>query len=196
MRGIHLKGRSLFLTLFLLGFAAGVLYITLFGRAAVHETTLMSAYFFSKYQQVEFASDELFLYTLKSRLSVFTILWLTGLTVLGMAAAYVTVFWIGAALGITVTTAAIKMGPAGILLCIAAGLPHFILYAAAGVWILKKTCSMSGSREWRTRQWTDGKKIFYSYALVWIAGAGIFLAGAFLESYVNPLFLKTVLSLV
>ena len=37
MKEIRLKGRSLFLTLFLLGFVAGVLYITLFGRAAVHE---------------------------------------------------------------------------------------------------------------------------------------------------------------
>ena len=116
MKEIRLKGRSLFLTLFLLGFVAGVLYITLFGRAAVHETTLMSSYFFTKYQQVEFASDELFLYTLKARISVFTILWLTGLTVLGMAAVCVFLFRIGAALGITVTTAAVKMGPAGILL--------------------------------------------------------------------------------
>ena len=83
MKGYSLSGRSLFLTLFLSGFAAGVLYITLFGKAAAHETTLMSAYFFSKYQQVEFASEELFWYTLKARMSVFTILWLTGLTVLG-----------------------------------------------------------------------------------------------------------------
>ena len=98
MKGYSLSGRSLFLTLFLSGFAAGVLYITLFGKAAAHETTLMSAYFFSKYQQVEFASEELFWYTLKARMSVFTILWLTGLTVLGTAAVCVFLFWIGAAL--------------------------------------------------------------------------------------------------
>ena len=193
MKRIRLGSRNLFLTLFLAGFAAGVLYIAMFGRTAVHETTLMSAYFFSKYQQVEFASEELFVYTLKSRMSVFTILWLAGLTVLGTAAVCVFLFWIGAALGITVTTAAVKMGPVGILLCVAAGLPHFILYVPAGCWLLKRVSAVPGSGEWRTRQWGDGKRMFRMYLLVWLAGAAIFLAGAFLESYVNPMFLKTVL---
>lgn len=193
MRKIRLNGRNLFLTLFLSGFTAGVVYITIFGRAAAHETTLMSAYFFSKYQQVEFASEELFLYTLKSRMSVFTVLWFAGLTVLGTAAVCACLFGIGAALGITVTVAAIKMGAPGILLCIAAGLPHFILYVPAGCWLLKRIAAMGGNREWRGRQWTDGGRMFRLYLLVFLAGTAVFLAGAFLESYVNPVFLKMVL---
>ena len=36
MKRIRLGSRNLFLTLFLAGFAAGVLYIAMFGRAAVH----------------------------------------------------------------------------------------------------------------------------------------------------------------
>ncbi len=78
--------RGKFLPVFLTGFAAGVLYMALFGRSIVHETTLLSRYFFSKYQQVEFASGELFLYILKSRMSAFTLLWLTGFTFFGTAA--------------------------------------------------------------------------------------------------------------
>ena len=38
--------------------------------------------------------------------------------------------------------------------------------------------------------------MFYRYLLVWLAGAVVFLAGAFLESYVNPLFLKTALAVI
>lgn len=38
--------RKRFLTIFLSGFAAGVLYMVVFGRAVVHETTLLSRYFF------------------------------------------------------------------------------------------------------------------------------------------------------
>lgn len=196
MRGIRQKDRNLFLTLFLLGFVAGVLYIALFGKAAVHETTLMSVYFFTKYQQVEFASEELFLYTLKSRMSVFTILWLAGLTVLGSAVVCLFLFLAGGALGVTITAAAVKLGPVGILICIAAGLPQFILYIPAGCWLLRRISAMSGSREWRTRQWSDGKRTLSPYLLLWLAGAAIFLAGAFLESYVNPLFLKTALKLL
>ena len=48
----------------------------------------------------------------------------------------------------------------------------------------------------RGRQWRDGKGMFYRYLLVWLAGAVVFLAGAFLESYVNPLFLKTALAVI
>ncbi len=189
----HSRERNLFLTLFLSGFVLGVLYITVFGKAAVHDTTLMSPYFFSKYRQIEFVSEELFLYTLKSRLSAFTVLWLTGLTVLGAVSAYAYLIWIGAALGITVTTAAMKMGIQGIILCIAGSLPHFVLYVPAGCWLLKKICEMSGSREVKTRQWGNGKRLFFSYLFVWLAGALLFLAGAFLESYVNPFFLRTFL---
>lgn len=193
MKKIHFRGRSPFLPLFLIGFVGGVLYIAVFGKAAVYGTSLLSPYFFSKYQYVEYVSEELFLYTLKSRLSAFTILWLTGLTVLGTAAAYFYLFWVGAALGITITTATMKMGLKGIGFCIVSSLPHFVLYIPVVCWILKKICEMSGNQEWNTRQWGNGKRRFYAYLLVWLTGALLLLGGVFLESYVNPFFLKTFL---
>ncbi len=189
-KGIQLKNRDFFLTLFLAGFAMGVLYITVFGKEAVHQTSLLSPYFFSKYERLEFAPEELFLYTFKSRLSTFLVLWLTGLTVLGTLAAYSYLLWIGAALGITMTTAAMKMGLPGIILCIAGSLPHFVLYVPAVYWILKKICEMSGNQERKFRQWNSGKKQFFSYIIVGIFGILLLFAGAFLESYVNPFFLK------
>lgn len=190
MKGIRLKERDFLLTLFLSGFVLGVFYITVFGKEVVHSTSLLSPYFFSKYERLEFAPEELFLYTLKARLSAFFILWLTGLTVFGALAAYGYVVWIGAALGITMTTAAMKMGLSGILLCIAGGLPHFILYVPAGCWILKRICEMSGKRDGKLRQWNSGKKQLFSYLFVAVLGILVFFAGAFLESYVNPFFLK------
>jgi len=194
MKKIQCRDRSPFLALFLSGFVLGVLYIAVFGKAAVHGTSLMSPYFFSKYQSIEFVTEDLFLYTLKSRLSTFTILWLTGLTVLGTVVAYLYLFWIGAALGITATTAALKMGIQGIILCIGSSLPHFVLYVPLVCWILKKICEMSGKQEGRIRQWGNGKRHFYSYLAAWLIGALLFFAGSFLESYVNPIFLKTFLN--
>lgn len=193
MKKVHFRDRSPFLPLFLSGFVTGVLYLSIFGKAAVYETSLMSPYFVSKYSYVEFVTEELFLYTLKSRLSTFTILWLTGLTVLGTLVVHLYLFWLGAALGITVTTAAMKMGMKGILFCIAGSLPHVILYVPAVCWLLRKICEMSAGQEWNMRQWSNGKRRFYSYLLVWLTGALLLLTGAFLESYVNPLFLKTFL---
>lgn len=195
INGSRFKEKNLFLTLFLSGFVLGVLYITMFGKEAVHSTSLLSPYFFSKYERLEFAQEELFLYIFKSRLSVFFVLWLTGLTVLGTLASYGYLFWIGASLGITMTTAAMKMGLMGIVLCIASGLPHFILYVPAVYWILKRICEMSGNQDRKLRQLGgNGKKQFFSYLLIGVFGVGILFVGAFLESYVNPFFLKPFLN--
>lgn len=196
MKKIRIRSKNLFLTLFLAGFVLGVFYISVFGKTAVHSVSLMSSYFFSKYQQIEFLSEELFLYTLKSRLSTFTLLWLTGLTVLGSAASHLYLFWVGASLGITAATAAMKLGFQGILFCAVSGLPQGILYFPAFYWLLRKICDMSESREVKLRQWNGGKSLFYSYLLVWLLGAVIFSAGSFLESYVNPVFLKSFLKMI
>lgn len=191
IKGSRLKEKDFFLTLFLSGFVLGVLYITMFGKEAVHSTSLLSPYFFSKYERLEFAPEELFLYILKSRLSTFFMLWLTGLTVLGSLASYGYLLWIGVSLGITMTTAAMKMGLMGIVLCIASGLPHFILYVPAVYWILKRICEMSGNQDRKLRQWGgNNKKQFFSYLFVGVFGIMILFAGAFLESYVNPFFLR------
>ncbi|MEI3525027.1 MAG: stage II sporulation protein M [Eubacteriales bacterium] len=185
--------RGKFLPVFLTGFAAGVLYMALFGRSVVHETTLLSRYFFSKYQQVEFASGELFLYILKSRMSAFTLLWLTGFTFFGTAASLLALAWVGISLGITMTTAAMKLGFSGMLICLASGLPQLILYVPATAWLLRKISEMSESRERRSSRYSGGRGQLLSYLLVWLLGFFLFFLGSLLESYVNPLFLRAVL---
>lgn len=185
--------RGKFLPVFLTGFAAGVLYMALFGRSVVHETTLLSRYFFSKYQQVEFASGELFLYILKSRMSAFTLLWLTGFTFFGTAASLLALAWVGISLGITMTTAAMKMGFSGMLICLASGLPQLILYVPAAAWLLRKISEMSENRERRSSRYSGGRGQLLSYLLVWLLGFFLFFLGSLLESYVNPLFLRAVL---
>ncbi len=188
-----IQGKHVFLPVFLAGFVFGVFYIAVFGKTAVHSTSLLSPYFFSKYPQIEFVREELFLHTFKSRLSTFTVLWLTGLTVLGTAAAYLYLCWLGAALGITFTTAAMKMGLQGILLCIGSSLPHFVLYVPLVFWVLRKICEMSRGPKLQMRQWNSEKRRFYAYLAVWVIGTVLFFAGCFLESYVNPIFLKPIL---
>lgn len=185
--------RGKFLPVFLTGFAAGVLYMALFGRSVVHETTLLSRYFFSKYQQVEFASGELFLYILKSRMSAFTLLWLTGFTFFGTVASLLALAWVGISLGITMTTAAMKMGFSGMLICLASGLPQLILYVPTAAWLLRKISEMSENRERRSSRYSGGRGQLLSYLLVWLLGFFLFFLGSLLESYVNPLFLRAVL---
>ena len=167
--------------------------MALFGRSVVHETTLLSRYFFSKYQQVEFASGELFLYILKSRMSAFTLLWLTGFTFFGTAASLLALAWVGISLGITMTTAAMKLGFSGMLICLASGLPQLILYVPAAAWLLRKISEMSENRERRSSRYSGGRGQLLSYLLVWLLGFFLFFLGSLLESYVNPMFLKLIL---
>ena len=164
-----------------------------FGRSVIHETTLLSRYFFSKYQQMEFASGELFLYILKSRMSAFTLLWLTGFTFFGTAASFLALAWVGISLGITMTTAAMKLGFSGMLICLASGLPQLILYVPAAAWLLRKISEMSENRERRSSRYSGGRGQLLSYLLVWLLGFFLFFMGSLLESYVNPLFLRAVL---
>lgn len=182
------RGEQLFGALFLTGFVAGVLYLVAFGRTAADRTSLMSAYFFSKYQQVEFASEELFFYTLRSRMTLFTLVWLAGVTGFGGIAVPLCLLWLGAALGITASAAAMQMGFGGILLCIASGLPQFILYVPAVYGLFRKIFRMEPlRREWR------GSSARRQAFLLWGLGFLLFLVGSLLESYVNPIFLKTIL---
>lgn len=185
--------RKTFLPVFLTGFAAGILYMVFFGRAAAHETTLMSRYFFSRYQQVELASGELLWYILKSRVSFFTLLWLTGFTFFGTTAAFLSLAWMGAALGITLTTAAMKLGFMGILICLASGLPQVFLYVPALAWLLQKICETSENRPWKGQRYSGNSRQMMPYLLVWGLGFLLLLAGSLLESYVNPIFLKLIL---
>ena len=187
MKGLQIKSRSPFLTLFLSGFAAGVLYIVLFGRAAVHETTLMSTYFFSRYQQIEFASEELScLYSEIASLGIYGNLACRSdgcRDCGGICRPYLAwglpwhyrhdggdedgSFWNFVVCG---------QRPS-----------HFVLYVPACSWLLRRVCLMSSGREWRTRS------VLYQYLAVWLIGLILFTVGAWLESYVNPAFLKTVL---
>lgn len=185
--------RKTFLPVFLTGFAAGIIYMVLFGRAAAHETTLMSRYFFSRYQQVELSGGELFWYTLKSRVSFYTLLWLTGFTFFGTAAVCLSLVWMGAALGITLTTAAMKLGFLGILICLASGLPQLFLYVPAVAWLLQKICETSENRLSRGYRYDGGGRQVASYLVLWGLGFSLLLVGSLLESYVNPMLLKLIL---
>ena len=150
--------RKTFLPVFLTGFAAGILYMVLFGRGAALETA-----------------------------------GLTGFTFFGTAAVFLSLAWMGAALGITLTTAAMKLGFAGILVCLASGLPQFFLYVPAAAWLFQKICETSENRPWKGQRYSGNSRQMMPYLLVWGLGFLLLLAGSLLESYVNPMFLKLIL---
>jgi len=186
--------RKTFLPVFLTGFAAGILYMVLFGRAAAHETALLGRYFFSGYQQAELASGELLWYTLKSRVSQLTLLWLTGFTFFGTAAVFFISGVDGSGAWYHTDDGSHEAG-----LCGDSDLPRFwsaavfFLYVPAVAWLFQKICETSENRPWRGRRYGGNSRQMMPYLLVWGLGFLLFLAGSLLESYVNPMFLKVIL---
>ena len=169
------------LSFFLTGFVLGVFYILLLGRSQ-NSNMLMSSYSFSKYQYMEYSPLDLLGYILKSRLSVLVFLWLMGLTVIGSMTVLLFGLWVGFSFGLILTMAVTKLGMAGIILCLISMLPQYLVYIPAFLFGLLRIYEMSRIKKWNG-------------AYVGAFGVTCFLVilGAFLESYVNPLFLKLLL---
>ncbi len=174
------KKRKL-LSFFLAGFVLGVFYIILLGHSE-NSNMLMSSYFFSKYQYMEYSSLDLLGYILKSRLSILIFLWLMGLTVIGSMTVLLFSLWVGFSFGLILTMAVLKLGMAGILLCIISMMPQYLVYFPAFLFGLLRIYEMS-----RTKKWSGAYAGMFGITLVLV------LIGALLESYVNPLLLKMLL---
>lgn len=169
---------------FMTGFVLGVLYMILLGNAE-NSNMLMSSYFFSKYQYMEFAPMQLFGYILKSRLSLLIFLWLMGLTVVGSMTVLLFGLWAGFSFGLILTMAVIKLGIAGILLCVISMFPQYLIYFPAFLYGLLRIYEMSQQKKWNS-----------AYLVSFGLTAVLIVAGVLLESYVNPALLKLLLSRV
>lgn len=169
------------LSFFLTGFILGVFYIVLLGRSE-NSNMLMSSYFFSKYQYMEYSSLDLLGYILKSRLLMLVFLWLMGLTVIGSMTVLLFSLWAGFSFGLIVTMAVVKLGMAGILLCIISMLPQYLVYFPAFLFGLLRIYEMA-----------QAKKRNGAYAGAFGLTFLLVLAGAILESYAAPLLLKMLL---
>lgn len=169
------------LAFFLTGFALGVFYIMILGKTE-NSNMLMSSYFFSKYQYMEYEAWELMKYILKSRVSVLVFLWLMGMTVLGSMTALLFSWWVGFSMGLILTMAVVRLGIAGILLCVISTLPQYLIYVPAFVFGLVRVYEAGQSR-----------KLSVQYGIAFLVAVVLVLLGCFLESYINPVFLKSLI---
>ncbi len=169
---------------FMTGFVLGVFYIILLGRADNHNM-LMSSYFFAKYQYMEYSSLDLLVYILKSRLTLITFLWLMGLTVIGTMTVLMFSLWAGFSMGLILTMAVVKLGMAGMLLCLISMFPQYLIYFPAFLYGLLHIYEMSQQKRWNG-----------TYVAAFGLMALLVIVGGVLESYVNPMLLKALLSRV
>ena len=178
MRG---HGR-IFLALCLAGFIGGILYANTGARDHILAAGIFSDYFLEQYTQAEIQTQDYFWYILWVRAGMLAVISLLGQMkgVRRWIVAAVLV-WTGFLGGLFFTAAVIKLGPVGILFCLAAIIPQALFYIAGYGIVLWYFYSFPRA------SWNSAKTV----GTILTIGVGIIS-----ESYLNPIFLKIFLKTI
>ena len=177
----------------LLCFLAGILYANIMDNERLGAFGIWNGYFLEKFKYTRIQSQELFYYVMELRIPVMLLLLLFLFTSWGTLAGGLFLAWQSFAAGFMFAASVVVYGVKGILLVGTAAFPHYLLYILlyiaylyiASIW-KKKSQAVSGEGRMRLRDYTLG-------LIVCICIMILYITGIFLESYINPYFLKNIL---
>lgn len=166
---------------YMAGFLGGILYTNLISKDYVAVLGIFNDYFLNQYVQIDIADGSYLWYLIKIRITPLVCIILLGATRIRKLAVVVFLIWTGFLCGMIFTSATLKMGVKGILLCLVALLPQMVFYMAGYVILLM------GVYYYPKINWNIQKTIAVMLAIC---------MGIALECYMNPvlvkMFLKTV----
>lgn len=164
-----------FALFYMLGFCAGILYANLFAKDYIISMGILSEYFLNQYSADDIQIGEYLWYVTRIRLAPVFVLGALGCTRLRKGAAAVFILWTGFSSGLLFTSAVIKMGVKGIILCLIAIVPQFLFYIAgylALLWYLYTYPQI---------HWNLTKTVIFLLLMA---------VGILLECYVNPVIMQ------
>ncbi len=164
-----------FVLCYMLGFCAGILYANLVVKDYIISMGILSEYFLNEYSADDIQTAEYLWYVARIRMTPVLILGALGCTKLrkGIVAAFV--LWTGFSSGLLFTSAVIKMGVKGIILCLIALIPQFLFYAAGYLALLWYLYTYPQVR------WNLTKTVIFLLLMA---------VGILLECYVNPVIMQ------
>ena len=178
---VRIHENKKFLIIFcMLGFFAGIIYANLMSEDTIAGMGIFSEFFLNQYIQAEIDMTEYLWYVVRVRAVPLILVAALGCTRLrkGIAAGFLA--WTGFGGGMIMTSAVLKMGLKGLILCLIALTPHFVFYAAGFMVLLWYLFTYPEAK------WNPSKMISMVLFII---------VGILLECYVNPiimeLFLKT-----
>ncbi len=164
----------------MLGFLTGIIYANLMSKDYIASMGIFSEFFLSQYTQAEIDVMEFMWYVIRVRVLPLVLVAALGCTRLRKGIAGGFLAWTGFCAGMIMTSAVLKMGVKGVILCLIALMPHFLFYAAGYIVLLWYLFTYPEAR------WNLSKTVCIALFLI---------VGILLECYVNPiimeLFLKT-----
>lgn len=193
LQGKPEKMKNIRLAVFLC-FVAGIFCANFIDQEQLGSFGIWNAYFIEKFKYTRIQSPELFYYVLEKRLPLFCLLLLCIMTNWGMAAGTIFLSWQGFAAGFFITASVVAYGLKGLLLTGAAVIPQYIFYIPIYISYLYLAAFWKGKD--KEREGGVGKKKIREYLLfaaLCLGMISVYLAGIFLESYVNPSLLKNIL---
>lgn len=173
--------RKHFILLYMLGFFFGILYANVVSKDYVAAVGIFNEYFLNQFVQTEIVVQDYLWYILRIRIMPLVALGVMGCLRIRKAVVVCFLLWTGLLCGILFTSAVMKMGLKGIVLCLVAALPQFILYIAGYVLVLWYLYNYPVSR------WNMTKTVAFA----------VFISlGILLECYVNPILMKMFLKTI
>ena len=173
---------KIFLALCLAGFVGGILYANTGARDHILAAGIFSDYVLEQYTQAEIQTQDYFWYILSVRAGLLGVIALMGqMKKLRRWIVAAVLVWTGFLGGLFFTAAVIKLGPVGILFCLAAIIPQALFYIAGYGIVLWYFYSFPRA------SWNSAKTV----GTILTIGVGIIS-----ESYLNPIFLKIFLKTI
>lgn len=181
-RNVELReNRKVFLLFYMVGFFVGIIYANTISRDYVDAIGIFNEYFLNQYVQTEINEKGYIWYLVRLRILPLCVMFGIGLTRVGKMAVFGFLLWTGFLSGLIVSSAIIKMGMIGTILCIVAFFPQMIFYFGAYAILL-----------WSIYQFPKSKWNSTKIMMILL----ITCIGIITECYVNPMLLKMFLKRV
>ena len=164
-----------FVLYYMLGFFAGIMYANLLAKDYIASMGILNEFFLNQYSADDINTAEYLWYVTRIRVFPALILGAFGCSYARKGAVAAFLLWTGVSSGLIFTSAVMKMGIKGIILCLMALIPQFLFYIAgylALLWYLY---------EYPRIHWNLTKTVIFLLLLA---------VGILLECYVNPVIMQ------
>ncbi len=184
---------------FMIGFTIAVVLTNIFAQSILLQEGYFSTYSLERLQYVQIDSNKLFFGILQNRFQIVILIFIMATTIIGLISAHLFAGWYGFSMGIMIAVLINRFGLKGSILFAACILPQVIFYVPAF------NCLLSECRDISYILFLPQKSsAFYGHGSTSsskrisriLMSLGVVIIGILLESYVNPLVVTKMVTLL
>lgn len=183
---IRMPYNSIFLLLFLGGFLAGILFANLGWNLRAEAADGLWALDLYDISKNEISAAQSFFYLFRVRMKMPLLLWLLGMTDLGIAAASLFLLWSGFLGGLLACAVLLVFGAGNMVQLFLYLFLPMLIYVPATIWMLHCIFDM---QQMRAGQEHQNRRIAGRYGLYFALWFAVNMTGIWVEACVNPTFL-------